>query len=32
LSQILPFADQGSIDLFYDFQRAVYAAQVDSDK
>lgn len=25
LSQILPFADQGSIDLFYDVQRAVYA-------
>ncbi len=25
LSQILPFADAGSIDLFYDFQRAVYA-------
>ncbi len=25
LSQILPFADQGSINLFYDFERAVYA-------
>lgn len=25
LSQILPFADQGSIDLFYDVQRTVYA-------
>jgi len=24
LSQVLPFADQGSIDLFYNFQRAVY--------
>ncbi len=25
LSQILPFADQGSISLYYDFERAVYA-------
>ncbi len=25
LSQILPFADQGSIDVYYDFERAVYA-------
>jgi len=25
LSQILPFADEGSINLFYDFQRAVYS-------
>ena len=27
LSQILPFADQGSIDLFYDLQRTVYNNQ-----